>query len=130
MAQITFDKTRWPLVVVRYPDAFDEGDWDQLMQKIIAMVTSGQDYAMVNDARTGPPPTAAMRKQIADMYKTYRAEVEQHWRGTALIGTSPLIVGVMTALNWLTPPPHPVKVFRDYQEGETWALMQLATPGK
>jgi hypothetical protein len=38
-------------------------------------------------------------------------------------------VGVLTALTWLRPPPHPFKPFTSYDEGARWVEGQFR-PGE
>ena len=80
---------------------------------------------MINDVRVGPPPSAQHRKAISTMYQQHLPLVKKNWRGTAIVTSSSLIKGAITALNWLMPPPHPVKVCANYPDGERWAFEQV-----
>ena len=42
-----------------------------------------------------------------------------------MVVSSPLIASVVTAVNWLTPPPYPQKVFSSLTAAEKWATGQL-----
>jgi hypothetical protein len=45
--------------------------------------------------------------------------------GCAMVLTSSLMRGVLTALKWLSPPPIPVETFGTREAAETWARAQL-----
>lgn len=83
---------------------------------------------MINDVRLGHPPSAQQRRSIATMYREHLQLVEKNWRGTAIIASSSLMMGALTALNWLMPPPHPVEVYAHYGDGQLWAFQRLGLP--
>jgi len=125
MGTIALDESRWPLIVLAYPRAFDDAEWMHLIDQIVAVLGRGEDFGMINDVRAAPMPTAWQRRKIIDMYETNLVNVKLHWKGTAIIGSSRIVHGILTALQWLMPPPHPAKVFRDVAEGERWVFAQL-----
>jgi len=125
MAEISLDVSRWPLIMVSYPKSFRDADWVHLLDRIVALMQREEDFGMINDVRDAPVPTALQRSLIVEMYEAHIKLVQRHWKGTAIIGNSRVVVGVLTALNWLMPPPHPAKVFSDFEEGEAWVRARL-----
>jgi hypothetical protein len=63
------------------------------------------------------------------MYDQFDALVRKNWRGTAIVSDSSIVVGVVTALSWLRPMPHPFRCFSDYEEGARW-LESMFRPGE
>jgi len=123
--RLELNMTRWPVIEVTNPIAFTEDEWMDLLAQIADVVKRDQPFAMINDVRVGPPPSAQQRKAITKLYRLHMDLVKRNWRGTALVTSSALVHGAVTALNWLMPPPHPVKVCSSYAEGENWAFQQL-----
>ena len=116
---------RWPVIEVTNPRAFTDAQWTGLLVQIVDVLKRDRPFAMINDVRVGPPPSAQQRKAISLLYQEHMDLVKRNWRGTALITSSALVQGAITALNWLMPPPHPVKVCSNDAEGEKWAFEQV-----
>jgi len=123
---ILLDRSRYPLVVMRGGTSYTQADWDQLMKGMTELVVSAP-FGLINDTRGGQMPDALQRRSVAAMYTNHEASVRRHFLASAILGSSSLINGVLTAINWLKPPPHPVKVFRVEEEAEAWVL-SLFTP--
>jgi hypothetical protein len=129
MGQIAFDDSQWPIVVVRYPKEIEQADFTAHLERVSTYVRRAEPWGMFNDSRGAGQPNARQRQAIATFYDQHEALVREHWRGTAIIFDSPLIVGVLTALTWLRPPPHPFKPFSNADEGRRW-LEERFEPGR
>jgi len=126
--RLELNLARWPVIEITNPRSFTDDEWTALLDEIAGVIHRDRPFAMINDVRVGPPPSAQQRKAISLLYKENMDLVKKNWRGTALITSSALVQGAITALNWLMPPPHPVKVCSNYAEGEKWAFQQLDAP--
>ena len=62
--------------------------------------------------RGNPPPSAKWRKRIADTTAKLRTEGAVF----VLCAESPLIRGVLTAINWIRPPPYAVRIVASFDE--------------
>lgn len=125
MSKIVFDDSRWPLVVVRYPKKIDHDDFMAHLDRVIDYVKRDEPWGMINDSRGSGHPNAVQRQAIASFYDEYEPIIRKNWRGTAIVFDSPIIAGVLTALTWLRPAPHPSKAFSNYDEGERWLLSRF-----
>jgi hypothetical protein len=67
-----------------------------------------------------PPPSAAWRKKIADSSAHLKSKPV-----FALVSTSVLVRGVVTAINWIRPPSYAHAVASTPQEAFQWAERQL-----
>ena len=123
---IEFDITRYPLVVMRAGASYTQADWNQLMKRMIEVIQMGP-FGLINDTRESPMPDALQRRSIAQMYTEYDANVRKNFLASGIVGSSNLVSGVLTALNWLKPPPHPVKVFLSTAAAEEWVLSRFST---
>lgn len=85
---------------------------------------AGRDGAAVLIVDSGvPPPSSAWRRRIADA--SARLESRPVF---ALVTSSPLIRGVVTAINWIRPPSYPHAVVATPEEAFAWAEQQLGRP--
>lgn len=123
---IELDTSRYPLVIMRTGASYTQADWNQLMKRIIELIQTGP-FGLINDTRGGRMPDAMQRRSIAQMYTDHEAKVRRHFLASGIVGSSSLVNGVLTALNWLKPPPHAVKVFLSLDVAETWVLAHFST---
>ena len=123
---IEFDITRYPLVIMRAGASYTQADWNQLMNRMTEVIHMGP-FGLINDTRESPMPDALQRRSIAQMYTEYDADVRKNFLASGIVGSSSLVNGVLTALNWLKPPPHPVKVFLSTAAAEEWVLSRFSS---
>lgn len=123
---IELDSSRYPLVFMHAGASYAQADWNQLMKRIIELIQSGP-FGLINDTRGSPMPNPLQRRAIAQMYTEHEAKVRRNFLASGIVGSSSLVNGVLTALNWLKPPPHPVKVFLSRDAAETWVLAHFST---
>lgn len=123
---IEFDTSCYPLVTMRAAANYTQADWNQLMTRMVELIESGP-FGLINDTRGGAMPDPLQRRSIAKMYTEHEAKVRRNFLASGIVGSSSLVNGVLTALNWLKPPPHAVKVFRSINEAETWVLSHFST---
>lgn len=118
---IELDRSRFPLVVMRAGASYTQGDWNQLMKGMFDLIKTSP-FGLINDTRGSQMPDALQRRSIADMYTAHEAEVRRNFLASGIVGSSNIVNRVITALNWLKPPPHPVKVFYTLDAAEQWVL--------
>jgi hypothetical protein len=123
--RIELDRSRFPLVVMRASASYTQPDWDQLMDGMIDLIKTGP-FGLINDTRGSRMPDAIQRKSIARMYADHEAEVGRNFLASGIVGNSTVVNGVLTAINWLKPPPHPVKVFLSMEAAEAWVLTHFS----
>jgi hypothetical protein len=123
---IEFDIARYPLVIMRAGARYTQTDWNQLMKRMTEVIQLGP-FGLVNDTRESPMPDALQRRSITQMYADHEACVRKNFLASGIVGSSSLVNGVLTALNWLKPPPHPVKVFLSTAAAEEWVLSRFST---
>jgi hypothetical protein len=118
---IEVDVSRHPLVLVRYGRQFSDADWSVLIERVAVLIRRGP-FGMINDVRGGAVPTPVQRRTIAALYEANEPEIRAHFLAGALVGDSLLLRGVLTAMRWLRPAPHPVEIFATIGEAEAWIL--------
>ena len=80
-----------------------------------------QPFVVIHDARRAARPTPKQRAFAATQQKRDAEGSRRYLRGTALVVTNALVAGVVTAINWITPPPYPQKIFSSLADAEKWA---------
>ncbi|HKO52837.1 MAG TPA: hypothetical protein VJV79_34250 [Polyangiaceae bacterium] len=123
---IEFDRSRYPLVIMRAGASYTQADWNQLMIRITELILTGP-FGLINDTRGSRLPDLLQRRAIAGMYTDHEAKVRRNFLASGIVGSSSLVNGVLTALNWLKPPPHAVKVFLSTDAAESWVLAHFST---
>jgi hypothetical protein len=123
---IYLDRSRYPLVVMRASASYTQADWNEMMADMVDLIKIAP-FGFINDTRGSPMPDALQRRSIAQMYTDHEADVRRHFLASGIVGNSTLVNGVLTALNWLKPPPHPVKVFLSIDSAEAWVLTHFST---
>ena len=88
----------------------DEGDFERYVQSILDADRQTRpetaSVAVLIVDRENPPPDARWRKRIADATASIRTEGALF----LLCAESPVIRGVMTAINWIRPPKYEVRI--------------------
>ena len=123
---IELDSSRFPLLIVRL-GAYSTAQWNQMLLELIQIIHRGP-FGAIADLRAGPVPNALERRSFIDMYEKHDRLTRAHFLALGAVGDSTLLRGAITALNWLRPAPHPVKVFATLDAAETWVLEQLPEP--
>ena len=67
-----------------------------------------------------------MRKAFADEYERSRSVIEAATVCEARIFTSPLMRGVVTAVDWLLNRKYPMKTYAEIEPAKMWVRGQLA----
>jgi len=118
---IEVDVSRHPLVVLRWGRQYTDAEWAAVITRMGELIQRGP-FGVINDIRGGAAPTPVQRRTIASLYEEHDAAVRANFLAGALVGDSMLLRGVLTAMNWLRPAPHPVAIFGTIPAAETWVL--------
>ena len=123
----TLDTSKWPKVYVTWPaGAMEDDDFESIVLAMSKLLQRGERYVIIHDARRAERPTPKQRAFAAARQK-HDAEGTRRWlAGVALAVSSPLTAGVVTAINWIAPPPYPIKTFSQMAAAEAWATERLA----
>ncbi|XYH96573.1 hypothetical protein ACMHYB_53810 [Sorangium sp. So ce1128] len=122
---IELDRSRYPLVVMRAGEDYTPEDWDALMSSMIQLILEGP-FGLINDTRGSKMPNAMQRRSIAQMYIDHESQTRAHLLASGIVGNSTVVNGIVTALNWLKPPPHPTKIFVSLTDAERWVLQHFS----
>jgi hypothetical protein len=118
---IEVDRRRYPLVVLHIGRTYSEAAWEEMGARLVELVCQGP-YGLISDTRGSAIPTPLQRRWVSRYYERYDREVRANLLAAAVVGDSLVARGVLTALQWLRPLPHPLRVFATLSDGEEWVL--------
>src|SRR5262245_12863444 len=118
MAAITFDVHEWPLVRVRFPEAFTQHEWDAHLDMSHELSARQGNYVFVTDVRGAQAPNAYQRRQAREFYARNDAMLRGRILGAAVIIDSALLRAALGAIYWLQPLPYPFRLCASLEEAE------------
>lgn len=111
MQEPQIDDRYFPLVVNTIPERIRTEDLPAFFAKSEAILLRRQPYVTITDASACRElPSAIVRKELAEWSKKFDSQMKRYTVGSAIVITSPLVRGGLTALFWLAPPPYPQQV--------------------
>ena len=113
-SDIQIDLSHWPVVVVTPPGTpvSDQG-LDDFLERFESTVRSrGCAFATVLDLRNSAAITPKQRRLMSERMRTNPENGDRNV-ATAMIMSSSLMRGLLTALLWLNKPAYPLQVFAD-----------------
>ncbi len=121
---LDIDRSNWPLVVYRIDGDVSEAMTDAYVQGVKENISraeeSGVKYVsiVVSDSmRTN----ANIRQALAGAIEEHDKRIRAACLGNALVTTSTVSRGLLTALTWLTKMPVPVTVHKTVEDAKAWA---------
>ena len=124
---ITVDESRWPRVYVIWPaGAVSDAEFQRAVERLSSYIDRGEHYVIIHDARRAARPSPKQRAFAADQQKLTADSAARWLLGAAVVVSNPLTAGVVRAINWLSPPTYPQRVFSSLDEAEAWADQQLS----
>jgi hypothetical protein len=124
---IEVDDSRWPLVVIRWPEAkITDADVDAFLATSRGHLARKERFVSLHDGVRATGLDGKQRKVMADHVTAHRDALARWHVAAAIVVASPVLRGVITAVNWLAPPPFPQQTFATLEEGERWLREMLA----
>jgi hypothetical protein len=127
---IHVDHSRLPLVVIRFEGAPSDDEFvrylDDVAREVFAL---DRPHGMVIDAARMTSMSAKQRRMQADWMEKHDASVRRNSVGNAMVITSPLIRGALTAILWIRPMPGEHVVVSTFAEAERWIIEKLRARG-
>jgi hypothetical protein len=111
MQEPKVDDRHFPLVVNIIPERIHAEHLPAFFARSEAVLRLGRPYVTITDTTACQElPNAVVRKALADWSKQFEPLMKRYTVGSAIVITSPLIRGGLTALFWLAPPPYPLQI--------------------
>lgn len=114
----------WPIVEVLYPKQVGVPELERVYDGIGGFLEQGEDFAVIHHA-TGILD-AESRRYIATRQTKQSARSQLYMKAEAVVTMSAIIRGVVIALGWIYPHPHPIRTFATRAEALAWCEQKLA----
>jgi hypothetical protein len=123
------DIRAWPLIVYTAPATVNDEEMRAVMEASHAVFVSGARFAFVLDVSQLRGITPAQRRMITEGMARHEDEGREFCAGFAMVFSSMIVRGVLTAIHWVRKPPYPQVVFGARDEARAWAEAQLSDAG-
>ena len=121
---ITFDDTRYPIVVITMTGATDAAEFDAATEELVSLMRGAQrvrrKIGLMVDGRGAIPPGANRRRQMAAFLVREADLMADSLSGQVMVLANPIQRGVLAAVLWWRPFPHPHFVTGNPDEGLRW----------
>ncbi len=124
MAAIEFDVRRWPLVMVTFPPRYSDEEWTAHIEWFRTKLREGRPFACVVDVRGAQLPSANQRHAVAASYAAERTLWKSYIAG-AMVVNNAMLRGVITAIQWASPPPFVWRAFTDIEKATAWVMEKI-----
>jgi hypothetical protein len=119
-----------PLVVVTVHDDLSIEDMDAMFDAFRGILAKKARFVSLADVRGAKRmPSAKERARVAENMRNIEDLSVQFSLGTAMVVSSPLVRGAMTAINWIHKPKVPQAYFDSLIEGCEWCVDRLRGAG-
>lgn len=123
--KIDLNEAEWPVVHISWgAGEASDASVQQLLDRLVEYTKRGQRFAVILDARQGSGVSASQRKLFAEFLKTH-AEALRATMAVALVLSTSLQRGLVTAINWVSPSPMPQTVHATPQAAKKWCAAWL-----
>lgn len=110
--------------IVTFGETISAREWEEYIDFCRARLKENQPFALLHDHRKGGAPNAVQRRKLQEMLDQ-EAKTGSLVRASAVVSSSALVRGALTALTWLRPLPYPVKVFSAVDEARAWCAAAM-----
>lgn len=117
---------RFPLIVVEFLAPFSDTDCVAFGDAMRALLARKTNHAIVFQPGGLFTLNAQQRAMMVALSKETAAESAKYVVCSCVIIDNPLARGVVTAINWISPPTFEQKFMATVEEAEAWALRRLA----
>ena len=120
---LIFEESAWPLVYVRYPsNGLNDQGLEVFLERVMSYLRRRDRFACLIDCRGMTiAHTANQRRRIAEwLAEPELQRLSPHAIAIAVLFRSALIRGALTAVNWIKPPPAPVKAVGSVADSAPW----------
>jgi len=122
----TVDDSQWPIIRMTFDGPCTDEDTRWFLDETERCQKRPGSYVLLIDARRAVRPPATQRQMMSEATRNQTAADQRRLIGRATIIDNALIRGALTALDWVVPPKHPMRVFATEAEALPWLNGLLA----
>ena len=129
---VRFDDSRFPIVEIAFEEPIELEDVDAFATQCRVWLAREVRHVSVFDGRALLRLGADRRQRFAQVATDLGDESKRWVICSCLVFTNPIVRGIVTAINWLSPPPVEQHMFSDREAALAYARHRLdrdAPPG-
>ena len=115
------------MVAMQFPSDMNDTEIARMSADLGALLARKERFGVVMDGSKTITIDSRQRRRLLEVIEQHREDMQRYCVGEALILTSPLARGAVTALMWMRAPPVEVKVFSEIAAAENWLNARLRT---
>ena len=119
------DLSEWPLVIFHAPASMTNEEMQTVMDAVHEIYQHGESFGFLLDLRKYTKADPEQRKIMTDSLARNEEFGKKYCVGAAMIFSSPVVRGILTALHWVRPPVYPQKVFKEEPDARAWVTAKL-----
>ena len=133
-AMFVFDTSYDPMHLQVIPGHFTFAEADAHFSEVERYYTresaSNAPAALLADVRALSAADARSRKRVADAFLRLSPVMERRAVGHAIVMSSPLIRGALTAIFWIKQPSWQIRTFAEITEADAWLRRMFEEQGR
>jgi hypothetical protein len=115
------------MVVVRWPaGAVTDADVEDFLEQSMVRLRRHERYASLHDGVRATGLDGRQRARMSEHTNAHRDLLARWMVAAAIVSSSAVVRGVVTAVNWLSPPPFPQRQFAMRAQAEAWIQGMLS----
>jgi hypothetical protein len=126
---VHFNEARYPLVEIHFDTPIADADVAAFCDKMRELVARKKPYASVFNTEGALHLAPAQRRQMVAISKELEAESALYVVVACIAIDNALARGVITAINWFSPPPFEQRFFSSLVEARAYAAERLQAKG-
>jgi hypothetical protein len=127
---LRIDESLWPVVVFELGDGMTDRDWSEMFGCYSRLYTRAERFCPITDgSKMTRIPSASTRSLIARLTKEHEVHSRARILHSFAVAGSELTRGLLTALNWLSPPVYPIEVLTSLHEAKQRARAVIVQAG-
>jgi hypothetical protein len=127
---LRIDESLWPIVVFELGNGMTDRDWSAMFSCYGRLYTRAERFCPITDgSKLTRIPSASTRGLIAKLTKEHEPQSRTRILHSFAVAGGELTRGLLTALNWLSPPVYPIEVVTNLLEAKQLARAALVQAG-
>ena len=127
MEELNVEDARWPFVIVRATITPTLERAAALHETLGGLFARRDKFGFVFDTRGSGVPDAKVRKALAESRRAHHDNFKRYVTAGATVVDSAVMKGVLTAIEWIAPPPFESANFTDFEAAVAWVKARLPT---
>ncbi len=122
---IVADRSQWPLIFFEFPHGDVGPHLESYFNELLACFDVARPFATLLDLSHAAMPNPHLRRKMAEFQRD-QVDLFGHFMVAQAVWCPELeVAGLITAINWLSEPPMPQRVFQHREEAVLWVTTML-----